>query len=380
MRILLCVLLLLCSSFVNGETIDDFIYKAETFRHEQNLDNAIELMKEAVKIYPDKPETYSFLGYYLGIQSFYEQDNHLFDASSELLNSAIMADPLNPIIRFHRGVTFIRCGMFTEHYEQGIYDLKLFLNLYPSQSDKLSYEFVLEAHGYLADAYIKCKNSHQAILAWEKIIALSPDSPQAVKAEQKITDIEFGRSYITASVCNIGPGYIANLKDQLKRDPNDVNTMVELSEVYFHLEKYEAAQKLCQKALELDAVNDRAIKLSVMAALKDGDSTLHKNSGHCNDVLNKLDYALKDAPSDKELRLVRGMLLAETSHNKKRLQQAFKDLNYILDNIAPECLKKQALYWLEITHQKMLITSWDDNSLISTVARDAKISRTGVQL
>ena len=217
-------------------------------------------------------------------------------------------------------------------------------------------------------------------MAWEKVITLSPDSPQALQAEQKIKDVEYGRSYITASVCNIGPGYIARLKNQLSKAPDDVNTMVKLSEVYFHLEKYEAAQKLCQKALQLDATNDKAVKLSVMAALRDGDSTLHKNSGHFHDVLSRLDYALKEAPSDKELRLIRGMLLAETSQNKKRLQQAFKDLNYILDNIAPECLKKQALYWLEITHQKMLITSWDDNSLVNTVAQEAKTNPTKIQL
>ncbi len=369
MRILLCVFLLLSSSFVNGETIDDFIYKAETFRHEQNLENAIELMKEAVKIYPNEPETCSFLGYYLGIQSFSEQDNHLFDVSAELLNKAIQSDPLNPIIRYHRGVTLIRCGTISEHFNQGIYDLKLFLNLYPTHSERLCYEFVLESYSYLAEAYLKCENHHQAILVWEKIIALSPDSPQAIQAEQKINQIELGQSYITVPVSAIKLGYIAALKDHLSKNPNDVNTLVELSEAYFHLTKYEAAKKLCQKALELDDKNSKAIKLSVMAALRDGDSTLHKNSGNFYAALSKLDCALKNAPSDKELRLIRGMLLTETTHNTKRLQQAFKDLNYILDSLAPECLKKQALYWLEITHQKMLITSWDDNLSVNKLPK-----------
>ncbi|MBD3289282.1 hypothetical protein GF337_10800 [candidate division KSB1 bacterium] len=380
MRILLCVILLLGSGFAHGETIDDFIYKAEKFRHDHKLDIAVRLMKEAVKLHPEKPESYSFLGYYLGIQSYQKKSDYLFNSSINLLNKAVCEDPLNPISRFHRGVTLIRYGKLEKHLQQGIGDLELFLNLYSSRCEKLSFEFLLESYAHLAEARMQIQEQHKAILAWEKIIALSPDSPQASRAEQYIQRFETGENYVTLPVQKIDPNYVKSLERQLQRSPQNVNTLIDLSEAYFHLAEYDATKGLCQKALELDYNNIRAIKLSALAALKDEDSTFHKNTIQFSEILFKLDCALKNAPADKELHLIRGILIAEISQNEKRLQQAFNDLNYILNSYAPECLKKQALQWLEITHQKMLITSWNYNSLVNTVAQDAKPEQKEVQM
>ena len=97
----LATMMLICGvNLGQGKVLQGYIKEAEDNQKAGLLTQAIAVMEEAVKAYPDSAIAYSYLGFYTGMVAGQSSDmmeaGRLVNMSFENLDKAVSLDSLNP--------------------------------------------------------------------------------------------------------------------------------------------------------------------------------------------------------------------------------------------------------------------------------------------
>ncbi len=357
---------------VQGQTVDEYIKKANNFQNSGELDQAVKTMKEATEKYPNSADAYSYLGLYTGMQAGKTKDfmeaGRLVGTSFEMLDKAVSLDPNNPLPRFHRGLMGVNIPEFLGKLDQGINDLEEFIKIAKESPKKVSKGILISGYNFLAQGYQKKKEREKAILALKKIIELAPAADLAKKAKKKIEELSKAEQAQPTEKEKPKPGSvrITMLQQQVKDEPKNTSHLIELAKAYIDDKNFEEARKTLKKTIELDSKNIKAYKLliSVIGKLADKgyDERIYKNTdlrtNLAFEVSRVIDKACELAPGDIELRLIRGITGVEMPFFVNKLDQAIDDLNWILKSETTESTKAEALYWLGRAYQKKSMSYW----------------------
>lgn len=156
---LIIIAIIISAGISHGQTLEEYIKKAENYHKSGKLEQATISMEEAVKKYPDDSTANSYLGLYIGMQAGRTKDNveagQLIGRSFEILDTAVSLDENNPIARYHRGLLGIKVPEFLGKLEGGIRDLEFLIKIYERSPDKVKKDMLIGAYDLLGQGYQK---------------------------------------------------------------------------------------------------------------------------------------------------------------------------------------------------------------------------------
>jgi tetratricopeptide (TPR) repeat protein len=175
-----------------------------------------------------------------------------------------------------------------------------------------------------------------------------------------------------------------DLKETIQREPDNPTLLVELGKAHFDAEHYEEARKVLKKAINIDRSNVQAYKwlaLTIWEILAKGyDDKIYEDDDYRKDLTfegyKALNNAVRLAPEDSELRLLRGIAGVQMPFFVRKLGQAIDDLNRVLKSGASRSTKAEAFYWLGQAYKKKAMSYWikvvtkDPNSRASKAVLD----------
>jgi tetratricopeptide (TPR) repeat protein len=185
--------ILFFTTIVDAKPLKDYIGEAKNYQNSEKLEEAVKVMEEALKKYPDSSNAYAYLGLYTGMQAGESQDltlaGKLVATSFEHLNKAVVLDSLNVIARLHRGIMEIKVPEFFGKLDDGIKDLGFIIKMHQKSSKSVSNDILVQAYNFLGEGYQKKGENDKAVSAWNKVIELAPGSSFAEDAKKQIKTI-----------------------------------------------------------------------------------------------------------------------------------------------------------------------------------------------
>jgi tetratricopeptide (TPR) repeat protein len=369
------MILLLLTTWQVGfsQTLDEFINKAENFNRSGDFEQAAKVMAEAIQKFPDNSTAHSYLGLYRGMQAGqtqnYMEAGQLIETAYDMLNKAIALDPNNPIARFHRGLMGIKVPPFMGKLDEGIQDLEILAKLHQETPGKVPVDLMARAFDFLGEGYQKKQDKEKAIAAWNQVVTLTPGTDLAKNAEQRISELKQPQKVEQVDQVEqkkYTQQEVQQLEQKAKTDPDNPAILTQLGKAYIDTKQYEQAEKVLKKAIEKDARFVDAYKLLIETLGHLAEKGYDKRIYNDTDLRTKLafevaDYAekaVKIAPNDPELRLLRGSIGVMMPFFVGKLEQGIADLNFVTASDASREQKAEALYWLGYAHQKKATTYW----------------------
>lgn len=368
MRFLSTILLNLCMISVGTlsqcETAQEYINQARGCEETDDLEAAIEVMREATEKYPEDPTAHAFLGLYLGrsageTKDFQVQAARTFE-SFQVLDEAVSLDSLNVYARFCRGLMGVKVPEFLGRRDQGIEDLRTVLGIHAREPERFSEDLLVSTYTFLAEVYEEREQTEEALEAWRKVIELVPESEIAERARgvvERLSTSEAGREGMDAG---------SEAEVETESQPRKAEEMIGLGRTYYAGGDYEKAEEMLTKAVALDSSNAEAYGLLAMAIAMQAaggydekiaeDTDLRINL--CFRTMEYLDRAIDLAPRNVEMKLMRGVMGVNFPFFVGRLDQATADLNQVIESSAHDSMKAEAFYHLGLAHRKKRLTNW----------------------
>jgi len=159
---------------------------------------------------------------------------------------------------------------------------------------------------------------------------------------------------------------ITELKEKVQREPDNSALLVELGKTHFDAKQYEEARKVLKEAIKIDESNAEAYKWLVLTlreiAAKGYDEKIYENVDYRRnfafEVYRALDKAVRLAPEDGEIRLLRGITGVEMPFFVHKLEQGIDDLNRVLRSDVSDSTKAEVLHWLGKAYEKKAMNYW----------------------
>ena len=361
---------MICPYLMQSQTAEDYVNKARDFNKKGDIDQAIKTMTEAVKKYPKNALICSYLGLFTGMKAGKTKDfmeaGRIINEAYIMLDKAVLMDPDHPLPRFHRGLMGVNIPEFLGKLDQAIMDLETMIKISKKSQKKVSKDILLSGYSFLATGYKKKKDKQRAILVLKEIVKLAPKTDMAIKAEKEIKVLTAAKKTEKTKKKRPDPELIKNLKKKIKDEPKNSENLIALGKAYIDIKDYMEARKVLKKAVELNKKSLDAYKLLIFAvgeiASKGYDERIYEDTDLRTNLAFELsglvDRACAIAPEDVEIRLLRGTVGVQMPFFVGKLDQAIKDLNWIIKSNAPDSTKAEAFYWLGIAYQKKATTSW----------------------
>lgn len=353
-----------------AQTPEEFIQKAEENYRANKLAEAVQLMEQAIQKYPDNSSAYSYLGLYRGSQAGQTQNfmeaGRLVGVGFEMLNKGVELDSNNPIARFNRGLLAVKVPPFLGHLDVGIQDLEFLIALSQKSPEKVPNGMLVAAHEFLAEGYEKKNAPDKAITVLQKVVELAPSSAQAQKAQQTIANLKKPKPVEKVAEKKYTSEEVNTLKQKVEQDPDNSGLLTQLGKAYCDNKDFGNAEKVLNKAISLDSTNIGAYKLLLSTLGELADKGYDERIYHDTDLRTNLafsvaklaDKAVKAAPQDMELRLIRGSVGVSMPFFVGKLEDGMADLLMVTNSDASKEIKAEAFYWLGMGHQKKANTYW----------------------
>jgi tetratricopeptide (TPR) repeat protein len=353
-----------------AQTADEFIARAEGFNQAGNLAQAVKVMEEAVQKFPNNSSVHSYLGLYLGTQAFKTKNNmeagRLVGIAFEQLDQAVALDANNPVARFHRGLLSIKMPAFMNKLDAGIEDLLLVIKIDQQVKDIIPREMITATYDFLGEAYQQKQEKEKSIAAWQKVIEIVPGTTLAKKATENIAALNKPESTASLNLEKYTDKTMDEFNQALSKEPDNAELLIVLGKAHLDAGNYEKAAEVLRKAIHSDSTRVEAYKLLIQSvgeiAAQGYDKRIYDDTNFRTNLAFEMvavaDKAVKIAPQDLELKLIRGRIGVMMPFFVDKLEQAIADLNLVKNSNAEKELKAEAIYWLGIAYQKKATTSW----------------------
>ncbi len=355
-----CFIVLSVMFFVfslQSKPLEDYIEEAKANQNSGKIGEAVNVMEEALKEYPDSSSAYAYLGLYTGMMAGETQNmakaGELAFKSFGQLDKAVALDSFNIIARFNRGIMGIEVPKFLGRLDDGLGDHEFIIKMHEKSPEKVSKDLLVHVYSFLGKGYKKNEENDKAISAWEKVIELAPESSLASEAKKLIKDT--------------APSPSTPAKKEEKIESKDPKELMKSGKSYLDNGDCEKAIDVFKKLIEIDSKNVEAY-ISLAQALgclvgRGYDENIYENtdyrSGIAFEVMNILDKAVNLVPDNSSLRLLRASVGVHMPFFLGRLDQAMEDLNKVLESDADKSQKAEAMYYLGVAHQKKTMEYWD---------------------
>lgn len=372
-KLLFCfTIFMLVFGFAYAKTVEEYINEAANFQQQDRIDKAIETMEQAVEEHPESSDAYFHLGNYIGLHAQRTQEYgeifFAFEQAFQAWNKALELDPYNFEARFTRGAYGVNMPEFVGKLEQAIDDLETMIDLIKQSPDPEAQAQLMSAYYYVGTGYQKQGKWDKALEAYGNVTAAAPMTDLGQSSQANIDEILAFKEWQAKQIETKKPDTpeITVLEQQVEKNPKNAGVMMALGQAYFDAERYEDAEQVLKRSIQIDTTNIEAYKLLALVLGElagtgydpriSMDTDFRTNLAF--ETMAVLDRAVEIAPDDIELRIYRGAMGVQMPFFVGRLEQGMADLEIVVESDAPDSLKAEALYHLGVAYQKMAMTYW----------------------
>lgn len=361
------------TGFMHAKTVEEYVNEAANFQQQDKIDKAIETMQQAVAEHQESSVAYFHLGNYIGLRAQRTQDYgeifYAFERAFQMWDKALELDPYNFEARFTRGAYGVNMPAFVGRLEQAVEDLEMMIDLIKQSPDAEAQAELMSAYYYVGTGYQKQGRWDKALEAYSNVTAAQPMTDLGQSAQANIDEIRaFKEWQVKQNETKKVTPEITVLEQQVDKNPKNVGVMIALAQAYADVERYEDAEQILRRSVQIDTMNIQAYKLLALVIGKRAEGGYDPRISMDTDFLTNLafetmaifDRAIEIAPNDLELRLYRGAMGVQMPFFVGRLEQGMADLEMVIASDAPDSLKAEALYNLGVAHQKMAMTYWSE--------------------
>jgi len=353
---LLVVGLVLLATAATALMVPEAIETAEGHRDAGRLNEAIEVMRTAVRDYPEDPKAHAYLGLYLGMSAGESSDmmsaSALTNEAYEHLNRAVGLEPRDPHARHFRGLLGVNVPEFLGKLPGAVADLQQVITMYRASPDQVPFDMVVSSYLLIGTGRERQGNYADAEEAWSAVLDLAPGTTAAAEAQAGIDRVRAAA---------------AEAPEQ-QSDGVDLDVMLEAAESLMDEGRFDVAESVLRDAIERDSGSAEAHKLLVRAlgelAARGYDERIADDtdirSNLAIEIMKLSDRAVELAPDDMEIRLMRGVVAVNLPFFVDGLDRGVSDLELVASSDAAEALRAEAQFHLGRAYQRRALSTWLD--------------------
>ncbi len=356
--------------------LDKYMSEAKALADEGRLDDAIELLREAGKAYPNNSNIYANLGLYTGQSAGLAKDYtvaaRLATQSFAQLDSAVTFGPDNPVAYLYRGIMAVNVPIFLGKLPGGIADLKKVIAIHDKKPSEVPPPMLVAAYSNLAKGYQAGNDPVNARAAYETVIKLAPGTEAAKTAEANLATLA-APSATPAKPKALEPKAgeakdIAALKTRVAAEPSNTALLLDLARALLEANRYEEARDVLHEYNKINPSNAQAWWLLVQAVsgmVQPGyDSRIANDTNFRTNLafeaMSASEKAVELAPDSLSYRLYRGVIGVSMPFFVGKFDQGAEDLQYVLKHTTSPLDSAQAMYFLGVVREREAMRYWTD--------------------
>ena len=356
---------------VQFSTPDQYIMEAYVLSQSGQIEQAIELMEEAISEFPLSSDVHTHMGILWSIQAQRAGGTQMYSLALKALqmwDQAIALNPNDVLARYNRGFWGIQAPF--GYLDEGIGDLDYLTLTFEQTPDKVSSDSLSKIYDVLGMGYFKKGDVQNARQAWNKVIELAPGTGAAKSAAEHLGMLESFEEQRSRRAKQQVPESAATVavKEKIRADPANPALRLELGKAYYNDGNYEKAVTMLKNVAKADQTNAEAYKWLALAMVEftgqDYDDRTYFDQGFRTGLsfqtVRVANKAVELAPNDIDIRLIRGSVGVQMPFFVAILEESMNDLQMVIDSDAPDDMKAEALYWLGIAYEKKAASAWID--------------------
>ncbi len=363
---------MIVNSNISAKTVDEYMKQAGGLVQNNQYNEAVMLMTEATKEYPDSSNVWFALGEIIAahvqVTREYQAILGMIESIFTVWEKALELDPQNFNARFNRGAWAVSVPKMYGQLETGLEDMNMMVNALEQMQDPSLKEQLLKAYQFLAIGYQKIGEYEAARQLLQRIIDNAPGSESADYAQTSLNDISRVEVWYAARNQQrpAKTQELVNLENAANQNANDPEMIFALARAYYDLGYFEEASMVFRHLINLDPDDILAYQFLAMAlqqiASQGYDPRISLDTDFRTDIafeiINVLDEAVDRAPDNLELKLMRGIASIEMPFFVNRLPQGTSDLQAVVNSNAPDDMRSEAIFYLGLAYQKLNRKHW----------------------
>jgi tetratricopeptide (TPR) repeat protein len=380
MKKIAIVLLVLCAGTLlmsQQKSLETFIGEAQALKSEAKFQEAADLLKTAVSIYPDNAEAHLQYGLACGelAQKNFESGNMSLgmegiNRSFEEMETAIRIDPNSYDANLYYGIYCVNVPEFFNKMVPGVEHLQKALELLSAQPGGPSPESAGVIYQYLAMGYEKQKKIGEAKSALNQVLVLMPQGEMAetAKSELKRLDaLEMARLKEQKAKEKEESENILAIKRQLESSPDDFNLLMSLGNAYMEEKNWADARMAFKEATKVDPKSKEAQFMLVDALGRDAekgyDERIYEDQNTRTvlalDVVREMERALELDPENNGMKLQYASMCIYMPFFVDRIDKGIAILKEMAnDKSLPDSVRSRVIYTLGVGYRKKGNAVW----------------------
>ncbi len=380
MKKITMILFILCATtllIAQQKSLEAFIGEAQTLKSEGKFQEAADLLKTALSVYPNASDAHLQYGMACGDlagHSFEKGDMDMamqsMNRSFEEMETAIRIDPNSYNAHFYYGIYCVNVPEFFNKMDAGVEHLQKALEMANGQPGGAAPEQAAAIYRFLAMGYEKQKNIEEAKSALNQVLALTPQGEMAETAKYELKKLE--TADVSKPIEQKGPEKkesepVLAIKMQLKQSPNDFNLLMALGNAYMKEKNWADARSAFKEATKVDPESKEAQFMLVRAlgldANKGYDERIYKDQNTRThlafDVVKETGRALELDPNNAEMKLQYATLCIYMPFFVSKIDTGLAILEEMAkDKTLPDSIRSQVLYTLGMGYRKKGNAQW----------------------
>lgn len=376
MTIMLLFLVVATALVAQQKALKTFIAEAQALQGEGKLKEGIDLLKEAVSVYPEEANAHLQLGLAWGALGQKSGETGDFTTAMNAVNEGFVAfekaielDPGFYEAHFYYGVYGVNVPLFFGKLDAGVEHLEKALAILNGQSGEDQSGKLAVVYQYLGKGYQMQEKMDEARAAWEKALAISPEGEMGDAARAGLESLEGVKASAEAKKLQEKKESqkVLALKGKLKESPEDFELNYELGKAYFDEGNWVEAQKVLRRAVALDGNHFEAQFLLTRAGMQAvavgyderiyEDQSLRTNLAF--EMVRQLERTLELDPTNLEAQIWYATGCVMMPFFVQRIDQGIASLEEIAsDESLPDEVRAEALYQLGFGYRKKGNAIW----------------------
>lgn len=339
------------------------------------LADAIAILQQAAKDYPQSSDVYAYLGMYTGRSAGQAKDymeaGRLSSESFAYLDKAVGLGPDNPTAYFYRGIMGVKVPVFLGKLPGGMSDLKKVIAIHDKTPAAVPQDMLITAYATLAEGYEKGTDPADARATYETIIKLAPGTDAAKDAQTKLATVAPAAPKERPLAFAPKPGdpeAIAAVKARIAAEPSNVELDLDLARALIDAKRFDEAHDVLHSYNDANPSNVESYRLLIKAvggmSEKGYDARIAEDTKFRTNLafeaMNAVEKVVELEPGDMEARLERGATGISMPFFVGKFDQGVADLEYVLANTKSSADSSQAMYYLGVARERQAMRYWLD--------------------
>ena len=357
-RFIVCLLVagVAISLASQDKPLDAYISEAQVLQGEEKFQDAVDLMAEAVQVYPEESSAHlhcalawSALSQHASQSGDYMKAMEAVNGTFEAFKQAAKLDPEDYDIRFNYGMFGINVPPFFGKLNTGVEQLEKALEI----AKRTAQQNVPVVYRFLGQGYFGQERYERAKEAWEAVLAMVPEGELADGARAGLEKIEQVKPQEEET------GETVEVEE-------DVEQLVSRGQALYDKGDWPEATKVLKKAVRLDTENaDLQFLLAqsvMMDAATDYDERIYENTDFRThlafETAEQLERAYELAPNDPEIKRHYAVSCIQMPFFVGRIDKGLALLEEMAAEDLPEGLKAEVMYQLGFGYRKKGHAVW----------------------